>query len=522
MIFSDSIFFAFFGIFFVLYFALRKHLGAQNLLTLAASYVFYGWWDPRFLTLVAISTGADYLAAIGAGGDRIAWRQTGLVMAFVGGLAALLVAMGVPRPEFVIWGSAAFMIFPVAMTLAVNHLSKETARKIALWATIIVNLGILAFFKYFNFFTDNFAVVLRSVGFEADFVTLNVLLPVGISFYTFQTMSYTIDVYYGRMKPTHNFWRFASYVAFFPQLVAGPIERAETLLPQFDVLRKLDWERARSGAMLFLWGYYKKTVIADNLAGTADRVFANPSASPEELLAGLLAFTFQIYADFSGYTDMARGVSRILGFELMRNFRMPYFSRTPSEFWQRWHISLSSWLRDYLYIALGGNRRGSLMTYRNLMLTMLIGGFWHGAAWTFIFWGFLHGLILVVARFFKLDDFVFKSDPKTVRGAAIHTVSALGMFAAAAIIWIPFRAQTFSDTWYFMTHLFSAVPQGLGTIAFYAGPLVLIELVTRLRGCQNPWDGVKGWPLFTLILFVGYSAFLLQSKVEQAFIYFDF
>lgn len=522
MIFSDTIFFGFFGVFFVLYAALRKRLEAQNLLTLAASYVFYGWWDPRFLTLVAISTGADYLAGIGAGGEKIAWRQSATVMAFVGGLAALLVAMGVPRPEFVIWGSAVFMIFPIAMTLAVNHLPKETARKIALWVTLVVNLGILAFFKYFNFFSDGLEDMFSVFGFRADFFTLNVLLPVGISFYTFQTMSYTIDVYYGRMKPSHNFLRFASYVAFFPQLVAGPIERAATLLPQFAVLRKMDWERARSGAMLFLWGFYKKTVVADNLAGTADRVFANPAASPAELLTGLLAFTFQIYADFSGYTDMARGIARILGFELMRNFRMPYFSRTPSEFWQRWHISLSSWLRDYLYIPLGGNRGGELLTYRNLMLTMLIGGLWHGAAWTFIFWGFLHGLILVAARLGNLDSFVFKSDPRTLRGAAIHTGSAIAMFAAVAVIWIPFRARTFPDTWYFMTNLFSAVPQGLETVAFYAGPLVAIELVTRLRGRQNPWDGVKGWPLFLLILFVGYSALFLRSAVEQAFIYFDF
>lgn len=324
------------------------------------------------------------------------------------------------------------------------------------------------------------------------------------------------------MRPSHSFLKFACYVSFFPQLVAGPIERAETLLPQFGVLRKLDWARTRSGLMLFAWGYYKKTVVADNLAGTADRVFTNPPANQAELLAGLLAFTFQIYADFSGYTDMARGTARILGFELMRNFRMPYFSRTPSEFWQRWHISLSSWLRDYLYIPLGGNRGGGLLTYRNLMLTMLIGGLWHGAAWTFIFWGFLHGAILVVARLARLDSFVFKADPQTPRGAAIHTGSALMMFAAVAIIWIPFRARSFADTWYVMTHLFSAAPAGLGTIAFYAGPLVLIELVTRLRGRQNPWDGVRGVPLFTLILFVLYSALLLRSTVEQAFIYFDF
>lgn len=522
MIFSDTIFFVFFGIFFALYFGLRRHLDAQNLLTVFASYVFYGWWDPRFLILVAISTGADFLAGIGAGGDRIKWHETALSMGLVGGVATLLAVMDVPRLEFVVWGAVAFMAFPLLMTLAVNNLPKEIARKIALWVTLAVNLGILAFFKYFNFFSDSFVTLFNSFGFRADFFTLNVLLPVGISFYTFQTMSYTIDVYFGRMRPSHNFLRFACYVSFFPQLVAGPIERAENLLRQFDAHRRLEWARIRSGLMLFLWGFYKKTVVADNLAGTADRVFTNPSANQAELLAGLLAFTFQIYADFSGYTDMARGIARIMGFDLIRNFRMPYFSRTPSEFWQRWHISLSTWLRDYLYIPLGGNRGGGLLTYRNLMLTMLIGGLWHGASWTFIFWGFLHGAILVVARLVDLDRFVFKSDPRTLRGALVHTGAALGMFATVAIIWIPFRARTFAESWYYMTHLLSEVPTGLGPIAFYAAPLLAIELVTRLRGRQNPWDGVKGWPLFTLILFALYSSLLLRSEVEQAFIYFDF
>lgn len=522
MIFSNPEFFAFIAIFLVFYYAARDRLSAQNALILVGSYIFYGWWDPRFLLLIGISTGADYIAGFGARGEQIRAVHLGKVSGFIVGLVVLLVALSGSSSDFLIAGGAGFLALLFAAVQLAIRLPEEPRRKFFLWFSVIVNLGILGFFKYFNFFTANFEQLLNSVGFEADFFTVNVLLPVGISFYTFQTMSYSIDIYRGKMEPTSNFIRFAAYVSFFPQLVAGPIERASNLLPMFDRKRNVSWDDLSSGLMLFLWGFYKKTVVADNLAPIADRVFANPSADPAEIMAGVLAFTFQIYGDFSGYTDMARGVARMLGFDLMLNFNMPYFSRTPSEFWERWHISLSSWLRDYLYIPLGGNRSGAIMTYRNLMLTMLIGGLWHGAAWTFVLWGFLHGLILIIARLARLEAVLANHSVGTVQGFAIHSLAATVMFVLVVIAWVPFRATGMTETVYIVQNFFANVPTGLGDVVFFAGPLIVLELITRLRGEMTPWSNMNNWLRFTLVLFLLYSALLLRASESPAFIYFDF
>lgn len=314
----------------------------QNVVLLAASYLFYGWWDWRFLSLIAGSTLLDY--AVG----RLLERASG------------------------------------------------RGRRILLAVSVVANLSLLGFFKYFGFFTESFSELLQSAGLGAwaDVPTLEIILPVGISFYTFQTLSYTIDVYRGRLAASRSLVEFALYVSFFPQLVAGPIERASHFLPQIQCDRSLTWDRVSRGGFLILFGLFKKVGVADGVAPFVDRVFADSGAHGGEVLAAVYLFAFQIYADFSGYSDIARGVSKFLGFDLMVNFRVPYFSGNPSEFWRRWHISLSSWLRDYLYIPLGGNRRGSVRTYRNLLATMLLGGLWHGAAWNFVLWGAYQGALL--------------------------------------------------------------------------------------------------------------------------------
>lgn len=318
------------------------------------------------------------------------------------------------------------------------------ARKRLLHTSIIVNLGILAFFKYFNFFIDSFRDVLLTFGVEASISELNIILPVGISFYTFQSMSYTIDLYRKKIPVERDFLRFATYIAFFPQLVAGPIVRAKDFLPQFQRKIVFNWDRFNSGLSLVMWGFFKKVVVADSLAPFVDLCFEAPETfSSLHLILGVIFYSFQIYCDFSGYSDIAIGLARMLGFDFPENFRTPYFSKNFSEFWTRWHITLSSWLRDYLYISLGGNRHGVFNTYRNLMLTMLLGGLWHGASWVFVFWGFLHGMYLVVQRLIEAPFGRFMDAiraPKVLQvGLSIAVVYFFTCFA-----WIFFRAPDFT------------------------------------------------------------------------------
>ncbi len=338
-----------FVFFFVAVYLIYVHLPRyrwQNAFLLVASYVFYGSWDWRFLSLIWVSTVVDYLVGP-----------------------------------------------------AIHRSTDEVRRKTLLAVSVCTNLGILGFFKYFNFFTENLRALFETFGIECLAGRLEIILPVGISFYTFQTMSYTIDIYRREIEPTRNFLDFALFVAFFPQLVAGPIERAKRLLPQIQRRREVDEETFARGLWLIFWGLYKKIFIADNLAFTVDRIFSASGSSPLLMVyLGGLAFTVQIYCDFSGYTDIARGCARVLGFDLMRNFNLPFFAVNPRQFWQRWHISLSTWLRDYLYISLGGNRKGRGRTYLNLFLTMLLGGLWHGAAWNYVLWGVFHGVLLIGHR----------------------------------------------------------------------------------------------------------------------------
>ena len=344
MLFNSIDFAIFLPIVFILYwFVTDKNLSLQNLLIVVASYIFYGWWDWRFLSLILFSTIVDY-----AVGQKLRTEE------------------------------------------------KEFKRKVFLWISIIVNLGFLCFFKYYNFFLENFVSAFSLFGMEIQSNTLNIILPVGISFYTFQTLSYTIDVYRKKLEPTKDFIAFSAFVCFFPQLVAGPIERATNLLPQFYRKRTFEYHKAVDGMRQILWGLFKKVVIADNCAEFANQIFNNSAdMNGSTLVLGAIFFTFQIYCDFSGYSDIAIGTSRLFGFDLKQNFAFPYFSRDVAEFWRRWHISLSTWFRDYLYIPLGGSRGGTIMKIRNTFAIFLVSGFWHGANWTFIIWGALNAIYVL-------------------------------------------------------------------------------------------------------------------------------
>lgn len=364
---------------------------------LVASYVFYSAWDWRFLSLIIFSTVVDY---------------------FVG--------------------------------LAMDREADEARRKRLLFVSLATNLGLLAIFKYFNFFAASFIDLANLFGWSPGPMTVNIILPVGISFYTFQTLSYTIDIYRREFTPTRRFFDFALFVAFFPQLVAGPIERAKNLLPNVLEPRRLCADNFGRGVILCLIGLIKKMVIADSVAGAVDSVYGAPDPGAGAIYIGTLLFAVQIYCDFSGYTDIARGIAKMLGFELMRNFAQPYFSTSPSSFWRRWHISLSSWLRNYLYISLGGNRGGDGKTYRNLMLTMLLGGLWHGAAWNFVAWGAYHGAMLIVYR--MVGGFYSPSWRSTWFGKALGVVV---FFNLTLYGWLLFRAKSFSQIADYTEKLFS-------------------------------------------------------------------
>lgn len=347
MLFNSLEFIGFFIVVFIVYWLLSftKKLILQNLFLLVASYTFYAAWDYRFLGLILFSSLVDYFCG---------WK-----------------------------------------------LGRENSKKFYVILSICVNLGVLAFFKYYNFFTGELNTLLNLINLSPGIPILNLVLPVGISFYTFQSMSYTIDVYRGKLETERNLLNFLLYVSFFPQLVAGPIERAVNLLPQINNTRRFNLNSVFDGLWLMFFGYFLKVFMADNLAYVVEESFVSGTTNTLTVLSGVYAFALQIFGDFAGYTFIAIGVAKLLGFKLMTNFLYPYFTQNPSQFWQNWHISLSTWLRDYLYIPLGGNRFGKYFTLRNLMITMLLGGLWHGAAWNFVWWGFYHGLILIIYRVWK-------------------------------------------------------------------------------------------------------------------------
>lgn len=385
MVFNSITFLIFSGIFFPVYFLTKGKLRLWWILL--ASYVFYGWWDYRFLAIIMISTFMDFNFGklIGATEDK-------------------------------------------------------TKRRTYLIFSMIMNLGFLGYFKYFNFFIDSFVSMMHQFGFQPSIGTLQIMLPIGISFYTFQSLSYTIDIYKREIPVERNMLKFAAFIALFPQLVAGPIVRARDLLPQMDTDKKFDWNNFNSGLGRILWGFFKKVAIADSLAPFVDQCWADPSKfSSSHLFIGVIFYSFQIYCDFSGYSDIAIGLARIMGYRFVENFKTPYFSQSFSEFWTRWHISLSSWLRDYLYIPLGGNRKGKFGTYRNNMITMLLGGLWHGANLAFIFWGFLHGVYLIVQR---ITTPIWRKFVQIVRMPAFinSAICIVIVYALTVLAWIYFRS----------------------------------------------------------------------------------
>ena len=556
MLFNSYEFAVFFTVVFGLYWALQGRWRAQNVLLLAASYVFYGWWDARFLFLFVLTTVMDFSAALMIERGRMTVAQrvqasAALVAAAVGCVALNHSALGLtwhgllPSLEVdgsrlwtgawggpVVAGAVGLSLLTNLLHPLVARLPETVRRRLFLASSIVVNLSILGVFKYFNFFVDSLsAAVEATTGAAPDRWTLQIVLPVGISFYTFQTMSYTIDVYRRQLTASERWVEFASYLAFFPQLVAGPIERASHLLPQFRQARPaLSAAAAREGAWLVAWGLFKKMFVADNLAALVNGSFApydaltttEVPADGLRLLVALYAFAVQIYCDFSGYSDVARGCAKLLGFELMVNFRLPYFATSPSEFWQRWHISLSSWLRDYLYIPLGGNRGTSLATYRNLMLTMLLGGLWHGASWTFVAWGAYQGLLLCGYR--ALGIRTEGRDLSLARRIALGVV----FFHLTCIGWLLFRAQNLTTVGVFLEsivlHPFGspAAWADLQTLLFYSWFLLAFQAVQAATCDLQP---LARWPWFARLnawIYVVMSILVLASPHAEEFIYFAF
>ncbi len=437
MLFNSLAFVLFFAIVYTLYRLLPFR--GQNWLLIVGGYVFYGSWDVRFLFLIACSTAVDFSIGLLLAKGQIPVGQRWTASLFLIGAALLFLCPNwtlldvvhghiniesALRPQTlglkVLACTILFVLVANLMIERIPGMPTERSRKILICCSVVVNLTFLGVFKYFNFFIDNAAGLIRLVHLDPVNFRLGIILPVGISFYTFQSLSYTIDVYRGRVAPTSRFWDFALFVAYFPPLVAGPIERGRHLLPQLTNPRRIRLRQSIDGVVLILLGFFKKVAIADGLSPAVASVFDSAGAVCQtDVIVAVLLFTIQIFCDFSGYTDIARGVSKLLGIELILNFDLPYFSKNPSEFWRRWHISLSSWLRDYLYIPLGGSRKGNARTYLNLLLTMLLGGLWHGAAWNYVLWGAYQGTLLCGHRVFTHGEETLPTSSEAISGTTV-------------------------------------------------------------------------------------------------------
>jgi alginate O-acetyltransferase complex protein AlgI len=479
MKFPTFTYFIFFWLVFLIYWGLGRRR-RQNALIVAASYFFYGWWDMRFASLLLASTLVDFFLSRGLEASRDAGK-----------------------------------------------------RRLLLACSLVFNLGLLGVFKYFGFFTDSLIQILETLGVQSNFSTLNIVLPVGISFYTFQTISFTYDVYRGQLKACDSIIDYAAYVSFFPQLVAGPIERGKNLLPQFLKERVFDLQQAKDGIRQVLWGLIKKLVIADNLGIIVDAAYAAPGEqSGVALVVATLAFGFQIYGDFSAYSDIATGSAKLLGFSLMRNFAFPYFSQNLAEFWRRWHISLSTWFRDYLFIPLGGSRKGPSRTTFNLMATFIISGLWHGASINFLVWGALNGLgICYLSRAAKTRP---QDPPFTDRGLPTvkQCLDASMTFTFIMFTWIFFRAGDLPDALTicariasipFSFNLESISGIGLFGLIKFVGPLVLIEYLTRRDA--HPFQRLDRWPKWTRWLLYAaclYGIVWQMPYIPAEFMYFQF
>jgi len=483
MLFDSFDFAVFLPLVFAIYWGISKFgFRIQNAFLVIASYVFYGWWDWRFLGLIIFSSFVDYMIA--------------------------------------------------GKIFTAKH---QSNKKYLLYVSLLVNLGLLGIFKYFNFFIDNIESAFSLFGSSILFSRLDWVLPVGISFYTFQTMSYTIDVYRGKLEPSRDPFSFFAYVSFFPQLVAGPIERATNFLPQFLKERKFNYAQSVDGLRQILWGLFKKMVIADNCAIFVDMFYADPTAySGSALLLGAIFFAFQIYGDFSGYSDIAIGTGKLFGFNLMQNFAFPYFSRDIAEFWRRWHISLSSWFRDYVYIPFGGSRRGKVITLRNVFIVFIICGFWHGANWTFIIWGLLNAALYIPL-------YVFDKNRENVDNVATgyllpsikDTTNIALTFSLTILLWIFFRSASVAEAFIYFngifdSSLFSIPDFDFRNRAFTTAALIVVLLIIEWLGredrhaleqvgiSQHRWLRWSGY--FVLLVLIG----LYAATEETPFIYFQF
>ncbi len=479
----NSLDFAFFlPLVFSLYWLFNKSIKIQNIVLVLASYYFYSCWDWRFLSLIVISTMVDYNVG-----------------------------------------------------LALHKEESQKKRKALLWLSIIVNLGFLGFFKYCNFFIEQFIQSFALFGIAINVSSLNIILPVGISFYTFQTMSYTLDIYRKKITACNDFIAFSSFVSFFPQLVAGPIERASNLLPQFSFKRKFSSSEGVAGLQQILWGLFKKVVIADNCAEIADLIFNNYTEySGGVLILGAFFFTFQIYGDFSGYSDIAIGTSRLFGLRLMKNFAFPYFSRDIAEFWRRWHISLSSWFRDYVYIPLGGSRVNKLKNIRNIFIVFTVSGFWHGANWTFIIWGALNALLFLPLLITDNNRNHLEIVAKGRLFPSIKELFSIGLtFLLTMIAWVFFRAETLVHAWSYIEGIFHG--SLLSMLDFEKSIQSLVCIILIVFFIILEWFGREGefaidhiakhqnrlqrWLLYAFLIFlIG----MYVPTNENAFIYFQF
>lgn len=474
MLFNSIEFVLFLPIVFCAYWLTRNHV-ARNLILLVASYVFYGWWDPRFLLLILASSAIDFSVAI-------------------------LIERAVSRRR----------------------------RQALLGVSLAANLGMLGVFKYYNFFAESLQHAAGELGVHLGFPTLNLILPVGISFYTFQTLSYTIDVYRRQLRPTRDMIAFFAFVAFFPQLVAGPIERASHLLGQFSIAKRFDFEAGREGMRRILWGMFKKVVVADHCGLMVNSIFSDYASQSGSLLAlGAIYFAFQIYGDFSGYSDIAIGTAKLFGFDLMENFKLPYFSRDPAEFWRRWHVSLSGWFRDYVYIPLGGSRISKGLTIRNTFIVFLVSGLWHGANWTFVAWGFLHWLYFLPLLLVGSNRRNLANDADGSRWFPSPIVAAqmVMTFLAVTLAWVFFRSPTLGDAFGYLrgmldTSLFT-VPGSHRSAVVWVIVLLVVEWIQRGKRYVLEISGIPlllRWPIYILLVLLC----LAKYREASEFIYFQF
>ena len=477
MLFNSFEFALFLPLVFMLYWFVFRTRRWQNAFVVMASYVFYGWWDWRFLLLIAFTSACSYLSG-----------------------------------------------------LMIERTADKATRRWISAANIIVNLLVLGVFKYYNFFSENISALFSLAGYDLDWATLNVVLPVGISFYTFQALSYSIDVYRGNIRATHDPMEFFAYISFFPQLVAGPIERATNLLPQFQKPRTFDYAKAVDGCRQMLWGFFKKLVVADNCAIIVNQYWDHYSGQTGfHLLLVAILFTFQIYGDFSGYSDIAIGCARLFGFNLRRNFDYPYFSRNIAEFWRRWHISLMTWFRDYIYFPLGGSRCSKAKAMSNTLIVFFISGLWHGANWTFVAWGLYNGVLIVLGNLIGVNT-KYKDNPAPgkMMPSLKEMLQMLSTFFLATIGWIIFRSESIGQAFGFFQHLFSASLLNVGGIdcldvIFWCLVMMLVEWIQRDKQHALDLSGIKQpWLRYVAYTLVFYAIYCLIPNQMSDFIYFQF